>query len=68
MIKAKFKYKDKIKKALEKINDEMSKFRYSHGLKQLTNEDPVLKKKIERMQADLWNLQNEIEMMLKYTK
>lgn len=68
MKKENFKYKKQVAESISKMNDEMFKFRHSHGLKQLTNEDPVLKKKIERLQADLWNLQNEIEMVLKYTK
>jgi hypothetical protein len=68
MKKENFKYKKQVAEALEKINDEMFLFRHAFGLKQLTNEDPVLKKKIERLQIDLWNLQNEIETELKYTK
>lgn len=68
MNKENFKYKKQVAEAISKMNDEMFKFRHSFGLKQLTNEDAVLKKKIERLQIDFWNLQDEIETELKYTK
>ena len=68
MKKENFKYKKEVAESISKMNDEMFKFRHSHGLKQLTNEDPALKKKVEQIQFDFWKLQDEIESQLIYKK
>tara|TARA_R100000908_G_scaffold25500_1_gene11701 strand:- start:250 stop:456 length:207 start_codon:yes stop_codon:yes gene_type:complete len=68
MKKENFKYKKEVAEAISLMNNELFKFRHSHGLKQLTNEDALLKKKVEQIQFDFWKLQDEIEAQLLYKK
>ena len=56
-----YKYKKQVAKAFNKINDEMFNFRHSMGLKQLTNKDMKLKKKVESLQQGIFNLQKELK-------
>jgi len=57
-----YKYKKQVAKAFDKINDEMFNFRHSMGLKQLTNKDMKLKKKVESMQQAIFDLQKEMKI------
>ena len=55
-----YKYKKQVGKAFEKINDAMFNFRHSMGLKQLTNKDMKLKKKVESLHSAIFDLQKEM--------
>lgn len=55
-----YKYKKQVAKAFKTINDAMFDFRHSMGLKQLTNKDMKLKKKVESLHAAIFDLQKEM--------
>ena len=55
-----YKYKKQVAKAFSEINDAMFNFRHSMGLKQLTNKDMKLKKKVESLHSAIFDLQKEM--------
>jgi len=56
-----YKYKKQVAKAFDKINDAMFNFRHAMGVKQLSNKDMKLKRKLEDMQQAIFNLQKEMK-------
>jgi hypothetical protein len=58
---ADYKYKNYVASAFDKINDAMFEFRHSMGLKQLTNKDMDLKRKVESLQQGIFDLQKEMK-------
>ena len=55
-----YKYKKQVGKAFDKINDAMFNFRHAFGVKQLTNTDMKLKKKVESLHSAIFDLQKEM--------
>ena len=56
-----YKYKKYVTKAFNEISDAMFNFRHSMGIKQLTNKDMKLKKRLELMQAEIFSLRRDMK-------
>lgn len=56
-----YKYKKYVAKAFKKISDEMFAFRNAMGVKQLSQADPKLQKRLDAMQTEISALQKEMK-------
>ncbi len=55
-------YKKYVTKAFKDINDAMFNFRHAMGIKQLTNKDMKLKKKVDSLHQGIFDLQKEMKI------
>ena len=58
-----YKYKKYVKKAFNDINGALFNFRHSMGLKQITNDNKKLKKKVDAIHQSLFDLEREFKKM-----